>query len=121
MIVAENILCSPTHEYVMEQDGLYFIGITEHFIKKFGEIVSVEIPDTGSTFVKGEIFGSIQGVNSSKDLYMPVGGTVVEINEEIVDDYDKLNETTWLFKIESETISDDLANLYEYEDYLEIV
>lgn len=121
MIVAENILCSKTHEYVMEQNGLYLIGVTDYFINKFGEIVSVEIPETGSTFVKGELFGSIQGVNSSKDLYMPISGTVVEVNEEIVDNYDKLNETSWLIKVESTSANEEIIDLYEYDDYLELV
>ena len=50
MITAENILCAKTHEYVSEQNGLYLIGITDYFINKLGEIVSVEIPDIDSTF-----------------------------------------------------------------------
>ena len=119
MITAENILCAKTHEYVSEQNGLYLIGITDYFINKLGEIVSVEIPDIDSTFEKGEYFGTIQGVNFSKDLYMPVGGTVVEINEEIVDNYDKLLDSSWLIKIKSDTASDDIIDLFDYDDYLE--
>lgn len=121
MVVAEDILCNKTHEYVMEKDGYYYIGLTDYFIKKMEEIVFLDFAEVGSTYAKGEIFGNIQGVNSSKNLYMPIGGTILEVNEEVVADYDNISENSWLIKIESKTALSDSSDLLEYEDYLDIV
>lgn len=121
MVVAEDILCNKTHEYVMEKDGYYYIGLTEYFLKKMEEIVFLELAEKGTEFIKGEIFGTIQGVDSSTNLYMPIGGTIVDVNEDVVADYDKLMESNWLIKIKSETAVQDSIDLLEYEDYLDIV
>lgn len=121
MIVAENILCNKTHQYVLEKDKFFYVGITDYFLNKFGEILFIELPEVGNSFLKGEIFGNIQSAKASSELYMPIGGTVIEVNEAIVDNYDSLKEKSWLIKIESETAAVDSYDLLEYDDYLEEV
>lgn len=119
MVITEEMLCSRDHAYLLEKDNYYYVGLTDYFIKELEGIVFLELPEIGSTFNKGEIYGTIQGVNSSTNLYIPIGGTIVDINEEVVTNYDKIFETTWLIKIESETAAADSIDLLEYEDYLE--
>ena len=121
LAVQDEILCSKTHEYVLEQNGIYTIGLTDHFINKLGEIMFLELAEPNTTLVKGEAFGTIQGVDTSKDLYMPIGGTILEINEDVVANYDSLHETTWLIKIESATATQDSIDLFDYDDYIEEV
>lgn len=121
MTVAEGILCNKTHQYILEKNGMYYIGLTDYFIDKVGEIVFLELPEIGSEFLKNEVFGTIQGVNSSIDMYMPIGGTVVEVNEDIVEDYDRLHETSWLLKVKSSSASEDSLDLYDYDDYLDLI
>ena len=81
----------------------------------------LELAEPNTTLVKGEAFGTIQGVDTSKDLYMPIGGTILEINEDVVANYDSLHETTWLIKIESATATQDSIDLFDYDDYIEEV
>ena len=121
MNLVEEVLCSRTHECVFERDGFYYIGITDYIINFLDEIVLIELPDVGYEFAKGDLFATIQGVNLSLDLRMPISGTVVEINEEIVDNYDKLKEKSWLIKVESNTAANEVMDLYDYDDYLDLI
>ena len=119
----ESMLCTKTHEYVLEQDGKYEIGITDYAIEQLGDIVFVELPEVGSEFAKNEAFATIESVKAASEIYMPVGGRVVEINEKIVETPEILNESPyedgWLIKIESDDAHADSGDLLEYEDYKE--
>lgn len=123
MGVPEGILCSKSHEYVVGQGDLYQIGLTEYAIEQLGDIVFVELPDVGAEFAKGEVLGTIESVKAASEIYMPVSGKVVEVNEALIDNPAILNEspyeTGWLIKVESNTVADDSFDLLEYEDYQE--
>ena len=80
----ESMLCTKTHEYVLEQDNNYEIGITDYAIEQLGDIVFIELPDVNSKFSKNEAFATIESVKAASEIYMPISGTVVEVNEEIV-------------------------------------
>ena len=125
MTVKENILCSKSHEYVYEGDGAYYIGLTDYAIEQLGDIVFVELPEIGSTYTKGEIFGTIESVKAASEIYMPVGGTVTAINEELIEKPELLNEQpfdeTWLIKVSSENYKEDCQDLIEYNTYKEEV
>ena len=101
----ESMLCTKTHEYVLEQDGKYEIGITDYAIEQLGDIVFVELPEVGSEFAKNEAFATIESVKAASEIYMPISGKVVEINEQIVNSPELLNDETfedkWFVKIES--------------------
>ena len=119
----ESMLCTKTHEYVLEQDGKYEIGITDYAIEQLGDIVFVELPEVGSEFAKNEAFATIESVKAASEIYMPISGQVVEINEQIVNSPELLNDETfedkWFVKIESSADQVEFADLLDYSDYKE--
>ena len=119
MAVKDNILCSKSHEYIYQEGSNYFIGLTDYAIEQLGDIVFVELPEVGSSYTKGEIFGTIESVKAASEIYMPVGGTIVEINEQLIEKPELLNENEfdemWLIKISSNTYED----LLNYDTYKE--
>lgn len=123
MSVTEGILCSKTHEYILEKDGTYTIGLTDYAVEQLGDIVFLELPDVGAEFAKGEVFATIESVKAASEIYMPISGKIVEMNETVVDNPEILNESPyengWLVKVESETATADSIDLLEYEDYKE--
>ena len=125
MSLTDGILCSKTHEYILEKDGLYTIGITDYAVEQLGDIVFLELPEVGAEFSKGEVFATIESVKAASEIYMPIGGKIVEINETLVDNPEILNESPyekgWFIKVESETATVDSIDLLEYDDYKEEV
>lgn len=125
MSLTEGILCSKSHEYILEKDGLYIIGITDYAVDQLGDIVFLELPDVGTEFTKGEVFATIESVKAASEIYMPISGKIVEVNESVVDTPEILNESPyekgWFVKVESTTAAIDSIDLLEYEDYKEEV
>ncbi len=124
MIVPEGILCSKSHEYLLEEsDSIYTVGLTDYAVEQLGDIVFVELPETDSEFEKGEVFATVESVKAAAEIYMPVGGRIVEVNEKIVESPEILNENPyedgWLVKIESKTAQEESGDLLEYSDYKE--
>ena len=119
----DNMLCTKTHEYVLEEGGKYEVGITDYAIEQLGDIVFIELPEVGAEFSKNEVFATIESVKAASEIYMPISGKVVEINEEIVDSPELLNdesfENKWLVKIESSAEQVEFADLLDYADYKE--
>ena len=119
------MLCTKTHEYVLDLDGKYEVGITDYAIEQLGDIVFIELPEVGSEFVKNEVFATIESVKAASEIYMPISGKVVEINESVVDSPELLNdeayEDKWLIKIESSANQVEFADLLDYSDYREDV
>lgn len=125
MSLTEGILCSRTHEYIAEHGGKYTIGLTDYAIEQLGDIVFLELPEAGTEFGKGEVFATIESVKAASEIYMPISGKILEVNEAVVDNPEILNESPfekgWLVKVESESAAVDSADLLEYEDYKEEV
>ena len=123
--VPEGILCSNTHEWVLEEAKLCTIGLTDYAIEQLGDVVFVELPEIGSEFAKNEVFATIESVKAASEIYMPVGGKVVEVNEELINSPEIINEDPyekgWLIKIEASNMTEDSVGLLEYEDYKEEV
>ena len=123
--VPEGILCSNTHEWVLENGDNYTIGLTDYAVEQLGDVVFVELPEIGSEFVKNEVFATIESVKAASEIYMPIGGKIVEVNEELINSPEIINEDPyekgWLVKIESESVQEDSVGLLEYEDYREEV
>ena len=117
------MLCTKTHEYVLEQGENYVIGITDYAIEQLGDIVFIELPEVGAEFVKNEVFATIESVKAASEIYMPISGTVTEINEEVVDSPELLNDETyenkWLIKGTSSADQVEFADLLDYSDYKE--
>jgi glycine cleavage system H protein len=122
MPAPEGILCTKTHEYVYEKDGLYVVGITDYAVEQLGDIVFVELPEVGAELAKKEVFSTIESVKAASEIYMPVSGKIVEINEKLLTEPELINADTfhegWIIKVEPSSIEDDLHDALEYEDYI---
>jgi glycine cleavage system H protein len=108
------------HEWVRAEGGIGVIGITDHAQKELGDIVYVDLPKAGARAEKGKTIGSVESVKAVSDVYAPVSGEVVEVNEMLTASPEKLNEDphgeAWLVKIR---MSDpvELAELLSAGDY----
>ena len=119
--IPEGLLCTKSHEYVYETGNLCVIGITDYAVEQLGDIVFIELPDVNSEFQKGEIFGTIESVKAASELYMPISGKVVEVNEALISRPESINidcyRKGWFIKVEPKD-KDQLNEAMEYEDYL---
>lgn len=120
MNIPEGILCSKTHEWVSENDDVATIGLTDWAVEQLGDVVFVELPEVDSSFAKDEVFATIESVKAASEIYMPVGGRVVEVNEELINSPELINEDafgSWLIKIEPDNFQEDSQGLMDYNDY----
>jgi glycine cleavage system H protein len=122
MSVPGDLQYTKSHEWVRVEDGVATIGITDHAQDELGDVVFVELPETGATLAPGDSFGAVESVKAVSDLYSPVGGEVVEVNSALEDSPEKINEDPygegWILKLQ---ISDegDLLSAADYEKLLE--
>lgn len=122
--VPENLHYSKDHEWIRVEGGVGTVGITDHAQDSLGDVVYVELPKPGETFAAHETFGSVESVKAVSELFIPVGGEVVEVNESLQDEPEKVNSDPygegWMVRIrltESGEV-DSLLNAAEYEDFL---
>lgn len=122
MSVPEELQYTRSHEWVRTEGDTATIGITDHAQDELGDIVFVELPETGATFDAGDSFGTVESVKAVSDLYTPVGGEVVEVNEALSDSPEKINEDPygegWIVKIQVSGEAD-LLSASDYEQFLE--
>ena len=119
MNIPDGILCSKTHEWVLEEEENAVIGLTDWAIEQLGDVVFIELPEIGSSFAKDEVFATIESVKAASEIYIPVAGEVVEINESLINSPELLNEdafASWLIKIKPENFQEDSQGLMEYND-----
>lgn len=110
----------PTHEYARIDGNIALIGISEYAAKQLGNVVYVDMPEVDDEVIAGEDFGAIESVKAASDLFSPVTGTVVEINEDLVDNPRLLNDDAlahWIIKVEITEAIDESALMTE-EQYL---
>jgi len=81
----DNLNYADTHEYVLEENGLLKIGVSEFAIDQLGDIVFVELADQGKILEKGETFGTIESVKAVEEVYLPFSGKKVSVNESVID------------------------------------
>ena len=116
-----NLNYADTHEYVMQENGLLKIGVSEFAIDQLGDIVFVELADQGSSLEKGETFGTIESVKAVEEVYLPFSGKIVSVNESVIDNPELLQNDPigegWLviFKPESKVSIADLMTSEEYQ------
>ena len=117
----DNLSYADTHEYVLEENGLLKIGVSEFAIDQLGDIVFVELADQGKTLEKGETFGTIESVKAVEEVYLPFSGEIVSVNESVVDNPELLQNDPigegWLviLKPEAEVLIADLMTSEEYK------
>ncbi len=124
MSITEKILCSKSHEYLLKNDDeTYTIGLTDYAVEQLGDIVFLELPDVGTEFAKGDTFATIESVKAASEIYMPISGTILEVNTALVDAPETLNEDVydqgWLVKVKATGDISEQDDLLEYEDYKE--
>ncbi len=102
-VVPKTLYYTETDEWVKFENGLAVVGVTDYAQKQLRDIVGVELPDPGTNVSKGEIVGSIESVKTIADIYAPLTGEVVEVNERLYDEPELINKDPygegWLFKI----------------------
>ncbi|GJL92480.1 glycine cleavage system protein GcvH [Hyphococcus sp.] len=91
------------HEWVKAEGDVYIVGISNHAAEQLGDVVFVELPEVGKTFAKGDEMAVVESVKAASDVYAPVSGEVIEVNNAIVDDPSKVNEdpggASWFVKL----------------------
>ncbi len=109
-----------THEWSkLDEDTVVRIGITDFAQSELGDLVYIDLPEVGRQLTQGEQCATVESVKTASDLYSPVTGTVVEINEDLADEPELVNESpydTWLFAIKADNLSE-LDQLLSAEDY----
>lgn len=122
--VPENLKYSEDHEWVKIEDNVAIIGITMHAAESLGDIVYIDVDSLGKDLKQFEKFGEIESVKAVSDLFVPVSGKVVEINEELTNNPEYVNEVCyekgWIIKLEVEN-SNDLEKLLGSSEYEKII
>ena len=112
------------HEWLRVEDDLVVVGITDHASEQLGDVVFVELPETGTEVTKDEEVCVIESVKAASDILAPIDGEIVEVNEAIVEDPGKVNEDplgdAWFFKIKPADTSqmDDYMDEAAYKDFI---
>ena len=118
--VPAGLQYSEEHEYVKKDGDAYVVGVTDYAQGELGDVVFVELPSVGDSFGKGDSFGTIEAVKAVSDLYMPVAGEVVEVNEGLDDDPSQVNDDPygagWMIKIKVAS-EDDVRALLTSDGY----
>jgi len=121
----KNLKYTEDHEWIRVEGGEGVVGITHYAQDQLGDIVFVELPEVGDEFGQGESFGVVESVKTVSDLYMPLAGKIVEVNEELLDSPELVNEDPyeagWIAKIEiaDESELEALMDAEQYEASLE--
>ncbi|HEY8020685.1 MAG TPA: glycine cleavage system protein GcvH [Thermoanaerobaculia bacterium] len=119
-----DYLYSREHEWVRVDGDVAVLGITEFAQEELGEVVFVELPEVGQVFNTGDELGSIESVKAVAEVYTPVAGEIVEVNDAVVDDPELLNDDPhgegWLVKIRYSSASDlkELMSAEKYEEFI---
>jgi len=119
----DDLLFTKEHEWLRLVGETGTIGITDHAQKELGEIVYVELPKPGMKFKSGETFGTVESVKAVSELFIPVSGEVIEINEELGSAPEKINqepyEDGWMIRIrlDSQDETADMLSAEEYDEY----
>jgi len=120
----ENVKYTSEHEWIRVDGEVAYIGITDYAQDQLGDIVYVDIPSVGETLNAGDVFGTIEVVKTISDIFMPVGGEVLEQNEALADQPELVNKDPygegWLIKIKV-TDEGDFAKLLDAAAYKALI
>jgi glycine cleavage system H protein len=121
----EGLRYSKEHEWVLVEGNVATIGITEYAQEELGDVVYVELPEVGEKIVKDDPFGAVESVKAVSDVYAPVSGTVLEVNDALPDNPETINDDAygdgWMIRVEISDMDDlkDLMTADEYAEYVE--
>lgn len=123
-VTPSNFKYAPTHEWVRsEGDGIVTVGISDHAQESLGDVVYVELPEIGSILSAGEEAGVVESVKAASDIYAPVSGEVIAINELLEEAPETINgspyDDGWFFKVKISDPAelDELLDATDYESF----
>lgn len=118
--VPDELKFTPSHEWVRIEDDFAIVGITDFAQTLLGELVYVELPDVGDVIDQGEDCAVVESVKAASDVYCPISGEIIEVNEALVDEPELVNDDPygngWLFKIQIDDLNQ-LEELLTPEEY----
>ncbi len=120
--IPKNLKYTPAHEWVLDEgEGVYAVGITDFAQQQLGDVVFIELPEVGSTIQLNDSIAVVESVKAASDVYAPLTGEVVAVNEKLIDTPETLNndpyQEGWFFKVKatSDTNFDHLLDADAYE------
>ena len=124
MDTPDHLLYTKEHEWADFKENEVTIGITDYAQGQLGDIIFIEFPEVGEELNAGDTFGEVEAVKTVSELYVPVSGTIIEINEKLEDSADLVNTDPygdgWLIKIKPTNVNekDHLMNFSSYEEFV---
>ncbi len=121
--IPDDLQYSKDHEWIRVEGDVGTIGITDHAQNSLGDVVYVELPKVGESFTAHEVFGSVESVKAVSEIFTPVSGEIVEVNETLQDESEKVNTDPygdgWMIRVRMSNSGevDSLLNAAEYEDF----
>lgn len=123
--IPEELKFSEQHEWISLDSGVGTIGITDYAQSELGDIVFVELPEVGEVLEKGQSFGTVEAVKTVEDLYCPVSGEVIEVNETLEETAEQVNSDPysdgWMIKVRIDDAGEleDLLSPDGYREFIE--
>jgi len=121
MSVEKGLLYSKSHEWVKEEGGEFYVGLTDYAQSALGDLVFVNLPEEGDEVKVGESFSDVESVKAVSDVFSPVSGVVSAINEAVLDSPESINKApyeSWLIKVKDGSEKEELLSAEEYEAFL---
>jgi glycine cleavage system H protein len=120
MSIPNELKYTSDHEWVKMEGSDFVIGITDHAQDSLGDVTFVELPDVGARFEDKGVFGVVESVKAASDLYMPVSGQVIEVNDSLNDSPENVNSDPygngWMIKIRPDQ-ADSIGSLLDADAY----
>jgi len=121
--IKEGLYYTKDHEWAQVlEDGTVLVGITDYAQKELGDLAYVELPEVGKEVTKGDVLCEVESVKAVSEVYAPVSGEVIEVNEELEDAPEKINEDpygAWIAKIKPSNLEEELKELMDADAYAE--
>ncbi len=124
MNTPDHLLYTEEHEWADYKDDVVVIGITDYAQSQLGDVIFIELPNVGDEINLGESFGEIEAVKTVSELFAPISGTIIEVNEALDDSPEKVNsdpfDEGWLIKVtpSNPEEKDELMNFLSYEEFI---
>lgn len=113
-----------SHEWVLIEDDLATVGVSDHAQELLGDLVFVELPEVGSAIAAGDSVAVIESVKAASDTYAPVSGEIVEVNSELEDSPERINDDPygdgWMYRVKMED-PDEVGELLDAEAYTDVI
>lgn len=124
MNIPSDLYYTKEHEWILVEDDIATIGITDYAQQELGDVVYVELPEEGQTLEAEDEFGSVESVKAVSEIYAPISGEVTEVNSDLEDNPELVNEDpygdAWMIRIRmsDESQLDDLLTAEQYQEYI---